>query len=119
MMSQHPTIDAPVRVSTPRSRGAALYAPARQALEALFAVAFVIAVYEALVAGEIHLWPNAPDSWILPVWVLAASLSGLGLGPADQGDIGGDIGRAIAGRLAEGEAFRLQPEPRRGRHGIF
>ena len=80
-MPQHPTIDVPARLSTARSHGAALYAPARWTLEALFAVAFVIAVYEALVATELRIWPNAPNSWILPVWVLAASLSGLGLGP--------------------------------------
>ena len=80
-MSQHPTIDVPARLSTARARGAAPYAPARWAIQALFAVAFVLGVYEALVATELRLWPNAPDSWILPMWVLAASLSGLGLGP--------------------------------------
>ena len=52
-MSQHPTIDVPAPLSTSGARGAALYAPARRTLEALFAVVFVIAVYEALVAGEI------------------------------------------------------------------
>ena len=80
-MPQHPTIDVPARLSTARGRNTVLHAPARWTLEALFAVAFVIAVYELLVAGELHIWPNVPDSRILPVWVLAASLSGLGLGP--------------------------------------
>jgi signal transduction histidine kinase len=80
-MSQQSTIDATAGLSTARIRGAALYPPVRWTLEAVFSIAFVIGVYEALVAGEIHIWPNAPDRWILPVWVLAASLSGLGLGP--------------------------------------
>jgi signal transduction histidine kinase len=80
-MPRQPTIDVPAQLSTARARGGALHAPARWTLEAVFAVAFVIAVYEALVAGELRIWPNAPDHWILPVWVLAASLSGLGLGP--------------------------------------
>ena len=92
-MSQHPTIDVPAPLSTSGARGGALYAPARRTLEALFAVVFVIAVYEALVAGELHLWPNAPNSWILPVWVLAASLSGLGLGPVRR------LARALLRRL--------------------
>ena len=34
-----------------------------------------------VVAGAIGLWPNASVSWMLPVWVLASSLCGLGLGP--------------------------------------
>lgn len=80
-MPQQPTIDATARLSTARGRGAALRVPVRWAAELLFSVVFVIAVYEALIAGELRIWPNAPDSWILPVWVLAASLSGLGLGP--------------------------------------
>ena len=80
-MSQHPTIDASARLSTAPSRGAALHAPARWAVQGLFAVAFVLAIYEALVATELRLWPNAPNSRILPIWVLAAGLSGLGLGP--------------------------------------
>jgi len=92
-MPQHPTIDVPARLSTARARGATLYVPARWTLEALFAVAFVIAVYEALVAGELRIWPNAPNSWILPVWVLAASLSGLGLGPVRR------LARALLRRL--------------------
>jgi len=80
-MPQQPTIDATARLSTARGQGSALRVPVRWTVEVLFSVAFVIAVYEALIAGELHIWPNAPDSWILPVWVLAASLSGLGLGP--------------------------------------
>ena len=92
-MSQQPTIDVPAPLYTERGRGAALHAPARWAFEALCSAAFVIAVYEVLVAGEIRIWPNAPDSWILPMWVLAASLSGLGLGPVRRG------ARALLGRL--------------------
>lgn len=80
-MTQLPTIDVPPPLSTARTRVNALYPLVRWTLQALFAVAFVIAVYEALVAGEIRIWPNAPDRWILPVWVLAATLSGLGLNP--------------------------------------
>src|ERR1700722_11674895 len=80
-MSQQPTIDAPARLSTVRARGVALRVPVRWTFEALFSVAYVVGVYEALVAGELRIWPNAPDRWILPVWILAASLSGLGLGP--------------------------------------
>lgn len=94
-MSQQPTIDAPARLSTARARGVALRVPARWTFEAFFAVAFVIGVYEALVAGELRIWPNAPDGWILPVWILAASLSGLGLGPVR--------------RLALGVLHRLWP----------
>ena len=92
-MSQHPTIDAPAPLSTAHARGAALRVPARRGFEALVAVAFVLAVYEALVAGELRIWPNAPDRWILPVWVLAASLSGLGLGPVRR------LARALLRRL--------------------
>lgn len=80
-MTQLPTIDVPPPLSTARTRVNALYPLVRWTLQALFAVAFVIAVYEALVAGEIRIWPNAPDRWILPMWVLAATLSGLGLNP--------------------------------------
>ena len=59
----------------------ALYPLVRRASQVLISVGFVITVYEVLVAGELHFWPNAPDSWILPMWVLAATVSGLGLGP--------------------------------------
>jgi signal transduction histidine kinase len=53
----------------------------RWLLEAACCVAFVIGVYEALVAGAIRLWADPSATWMLPVWVLAASLAGLGLGP--------------------------------------
>ncbi|HET9168182.1 MAG TPA: hypothetical protein VFN97_02065 [Actinospica sp.] len=59
----------------------ALYPLVRRSAQTVVSVGFVIAVYEGLVAGELHFWPSAPDSWILPVWVLAATVSGLGLGP--------------------------------------
>jgi signal transduction histidine kinase len=68
------------RPSTVRIRGL-IYRLERWLLEAVFCVVFVIGVYEALVAGAIGLWANASVSWMLPVWVLAASLCGLGLGP--------------------------------------
>jgi signal transduction histidine kinase len=78
-MTQLPTIDAPPSLSTARTRAHALYPLVRWTAQTALSVAFVIAVYEALVAGEIRIWPNAPDSAILPVWVLAATLCGLGL----------------------------------------
>lgn len=59
----------------------ALYPLVRRSAQTVVSVGFVIAVYELLVAGELHFWPDAPDSWILPVWILAATVSGLGLGP--------------------------------------
>ncbi|MBR7826908.1 hypothetical protein KDK95_11390 [Actinospica sp. MGRD01-02] len=59
----------------------ALYPLVRRGTQAVVSLGFVLAVYEGLVAGELHFWPDAPDSWILPVWVLAATASGLGLGP--------------------------------------
>jgi signal transduction histidine kinase len=62
----------------------ALYPPVRRTAQIVVSVGFVIAVYEGLVAGELHFWPAAPDSWILPMWVLAATLSGLGLGPLNR-----------------------------------
>jgi len=58
-----------------------MYPLVRRGAQALISVGFVIAVYEGLVAGELHFWPKAPDSWILQMWVLAATVSGLGLGP--------------------------------------
>lgn len=67
-MTRVPTLDA-------------MYPLVRRGAQALISVGFVIAVYEGLVAGELHFWPKAPDSWILPMWVLAATVSGLGLGP--------------------------------------
>ena len=67
-MTRVPTLDA-------------MYPLVRRGAQALISVGFVIVVYEGLVAGELHFWPHAPDSWILPMWVLAATVSGLGLGP--------------------------------------
>ena len=57
------------------------YRLARSAVELVFAAAYVVAVYELVVAGGIALWPNATDDWILPMWIAAAALSGIGLGP--------------------------------------
>jgi signal transduction histidine kinase len=68
-------------LSTARTRADALYPLFQASAQGVVSVGFVIAVYEALVAGELHFWPAAPDSWILPMWVAAASVSGLGLGP--------------------------------------
>src|SRR5580692_9401298 len=42
---------------------------------------FVIGVSALVVAGGIALWPDAPDRWILPMWIAAATVSGLGLTP--------------------------------------
>jgi signal transduction histidine kinase len=64
-----------------RIRGTSMYRPARWLLEAVCCAAYVIAVYEILVAGAIGLWANPSVTWMLPVWVLASSLAGLGLGP--------------------------------------
>lgn len=71
-MTRLPTIDA---------RRPLLYPLVRWCAQGVVSIGFVISVYEVLVAGELRIWPNAPDSWILPVWVLAATVSGLGLGP--------------------------------------
>jgi signal transduction histidine kinase len=57
------------------------YRLVRSAVELLFAAAYVVAVYELVVAGGIALWPTATDDWILPMWIAAAALSGLGLKP--------------------------------------
>jgi signal transduction histidine kinase len=56
-----------------------LYPIVRTLAEALFAAAFVIGVYELVVRGGIALWPAATDDWILPMWIAAATVSGLGL----------------------------------------
>src|ERR1700733_3747582 len=79
-MVQQSTPGAVARPSAVRIRGS-IYRLERWLLEAVFCVVFVIGVYEALVAGAIGLWANASVTWMLPVWVLAASLCGLGLGP--------------------------------------
>ena len=78
-MTRIPTIDAPPPLSTARTRTNSLHPLVRLTAEGAISVAFVIAVYEVLVAGELRIWPDAPDTWILPVWVLAATVSGLGL----------------------------------------
>src|SRR5215468_9185515 len=51
---------------------------AAMAVEALAVCAFVIAVYEAVVAGGIALWPRASDREILLLWTAAAVISGSG-----------------------------------------
>lgn len=50
-------------------------------VESLFSAAFVVGIYELVVAGGTTLWPTATDDWILPMWIAAATLSGLGLKP--------------------------------------
>lgn len=49
--------------------------------ETVFCAAYVVAVYELVVAGGIALWPDATDDWILQLWIVAAAISGLGLKP--------------------------------------
>jgi signal transduction histidine kinase len=49
------------------------------AVELVCCAAFVVGVYELVVAGGTALWPTATDDWILPMWIAAAILSGLGL----------------------------------------
>lgn len=58
-----------------------LYPIVRTLAELLFAAAFVVGVYELVVRGGIALWPSATDDWILPMWVAAATISGIGLTP--------------------------------------
>lgn len=60
--------------------------------EAVAAAAFVIVVYEVVVAGALALWPDASDSWILLLWIIAATVSGLGLTR---------VRRVVAGGLAK------------------
>ena len=48
-------------------------------VEAVAACGFVIAVYVAVVAGGIALFPNASDNWILVLWIAAAAISGAGM----------------------------------------
>jgi signal transduction histidine kinase len=69
---------------------AASYLMLRWTIEVVFAAVFVIGVYEAVVAGGIALWPTAGDNWILPMWIAAATVTGLGLPGV----------RALAGALA-------------------
>jgi len=58
-----------------------LYPIVRTLAEVVFAAAFVVGVYELVVRGGIALWPAATDDWILPMWIAAATVSGLGLTP--------------------------------------
>jgi hypothetical protein len=51
----------------------------RWAVELVAMAIFFVAVYEAVVAGALALWPNLTDSWILLLWITAATISGLGL----------------------------------------
>ncbi len=51
----------------------------RWAAELVAMAIFFVAVYEAVVAGALALWPNLTDSWILLLWITAATVSGLGL----------------------------------------
>jgi signal transduction histidine kinase len=80
---------APSPVMTP----AAAYRVVQSALELVFAAAYVVAVYELVVAGGIALWPTATDDWILPMWIAAAAVSGLGLKPVRS------LARALLRRL--------------------
>jgi signal transduction histidine kinase len=76
MMSPMPSANYRARLAVARP---GLYPIVRGAAELLFAAAFVIGVYELIVRGGIVLWPNATDDWILPMWVAAATICGLGL----------------------------------------
>lgn len=58
-----------------------LYPIVRTATELLFAAAFVVGVYELIVRGGVTLWPTATDDWILPMWIAAATVCGIGLTP--------------------------------------
>jgi len=69
------------------------YRMTQAALELLFAAVYVVAVYELVVAGGIALWPTATDDWILPMWIAAAALSGIGLKPVRS------LARALLRRL--------------------
>jgi signal transduction histidine kinase len=50
-------------------------------VETVFAAAYVVAVYELVVAGGIALWSTATDAWILQMWIVAAVICGIGLKP--------------------------------------
>ncbi|HEY4453734.1 MAG TPA: hypothetical protein VGN81_05420 [Pseudonocardiaceae bacterium] len=67
----------------------------RWALELVAMAVFVVAVYEAVVAGALALWPGLTDSWILLLWITAATVSGLGL--------------ALVHRLVGGGVRRIWP----------
>jgi signal transduction histidine kinase len=89
----------PTKPSTYRARLAlarpGAYTIVRTLTELLFAAAFVVGVYELVVRGGIALWPTATDDWILPMWIAAATISGIGLTPVR--------------RLARGLLARLWP----------
>ena len=51
----------------------------RWAVELVAMAIFFVAVYEAVVAGALALWPDLTDSWILLLWITAATVAGLGL----------------------------------------
>jgi signal transduction histidine kinase len=76
-----------------------LYPIVRTLAEVLFAAAFVIGVYELVVRGGIALWPAATDDWILPMWIAAATISGIGLTP-----VRGLARRAVARMWPSGAA---------------
>ncbi len=89
---------APPRFTSARYR-VAPYRLVRSAVELLFAAGYVVAVYELVVAGGIALWPTATDDWILPMWIAAAAVSGIGLKPVRS------FARALLRRLwPSGEA---------------
>lgn len=67
------------RLRTPEGGGVRLVASGL--LETVFAAAYVVAVYELVVAGGIALWPAATDDWILQMWIVAAVICGIGLKP--------------------------------------
>jgi signal transduction histidine kinase len=64
----------------------------RWVLQAVAATAFVVAVYEAVVAGVLAVWPDATDNWILLMWMIAASVAGAGLNPVRRA-VGAVLGR--------------------------
>lgn len=51
----------------------------RRLVELLASAAFAIGVYEFVVAGALALWPDITDSWILLLWMTAATIAGLGM----------------------------------------
>ncbi|HEY4017267.1 MAG TPA: hypothetical protein VGM75_01185 [Pseudonocardiaceae bacterium] len=64
----------------------------RWAVELVAMAIFVVAVYEAVVAGALALWPQLTDSWILLLWITAATISGLGLSSVHR-LVGGGVRR--------------------------
>jgi hypothetical protein len=47
----------------------------RLIVELLMAAGFAVAVYEAVVAGALAVWPGLTDSWVLLLWITAATVS--------------------------------------------